>query len=180
LLECPILEIREAAGQICEFFLESLIVKYKSPPTENLNIISFIASCVQMLDKAVIDLCKNSHEYFKLLYTYANLSRDATQHLISISLFNKLLCFLLGNPSAKSTSDENASRRWNANQAREFAIVHELIALIVLKCNILSMRTCDLPETKPIQAITDELTELPSKVSAAKELDFSDNSPQAG
>lgn len=180
MLECPILEIREAVGQICEFFLESLIVKYKVQPAENLNIVSFIASCVQLLDKAAIDLCKNSHEFFKLLYTYANLSKEATQHLISISLFNKLLCFLLGNPSAKSSSEDNTGRRWNTNQAREFAIVHELIALIVIKCNILSMRTCDLPEAKPIQAITDEMTELPSKVSAAKELDFnSENSPQA-
>lgn len=83
---------------------------------------------------------------------------------------------MLGNPSTRS--EDNSSRRWSTNQAREFAIVHELIALIILKCNILSLRTCDLPE-KPMQVITESMTELPSKVSAAKELDFSDRSPQS-
>jgi len=176
LLECPIIEIREACAQIFECSLSSLITKHKCNPIDDLKITSFITSCVQLLDKAVIDLSKNSHEYFKMLYTYADLSKESTQHLISLSLFNKLLCFLLGNPSTKS--DETTSRRWTTNQSREFAIVHELISLIVLKCNILSMKTCDLPE-RPMQIITDSLTELPSKVSAAKELDFSESSPQA-
>jgi len=94
-----------------------------------------------------------------------------------MSLFSKLLCFLLGSPSAK-TDGETVSRRWSNNQAREFSVVHELIALIVTKCNILSLRTCELPE-KPLELITDSMTELPSKVSAAKELDFSEQSPQA-
>lgn len=177
LLECPIVEIREACAQLFEYSLSSLITKHKCHPSEDLKVTSFINSCVQLLDKAVIDLCKNSYEYFKMLYTYADLSKESTQHLISSSLFNKLLCFLLGNPSTKS-DETTTSRRWNTNQSREFAIVHELISLIVLKCNILSMKTCELPE-RPMQIITDSLTDLPSKVSAAKELDFSESSPQA-
>ncbi len=176
-LECPIVEIREACGQIFEFSLETLVVRNKSLPSDNSKINSFISSLVQLLDKAVIDLCKHSHEYFKLLYAYADFSKLSAQHLISMSLFSKLLCFLLGSPSAK-TDGETVSRRWSNNQAREFSVVHELIALIVTKCNILSLRTCELPE-KPLELITDSMTELPSKVSAAKELDFSEQSPQA-
>jgi len=175
-LECPIVEIREACGQIFGFSLETLIVKNKELPLESLKINSFISSLVQLLDKAVIDLCKNSQEYFRLLYAYADLSKNSAQHLINMSLFSKLLCFLLGSPSAKSDG-ETLTRRWSNNQTREFAVVHELIALIVTKCNILSLRTCELPE-KPLELITDSMTELPSKVSAAKELDFSEHSPQ--
>ncbi len=131
------------------------------------RITSFIVSCVQLLDKAVIDLYKNSHEYFKMLYEYAELvkknksrrfifykglikknffrtiikNKETTQQLISLSLFNKLLCFLLGNPGSSNKSDDTA-RRWSTLQLREFSIVHELIALIILKCNILSLKTC--------------------------------------
>lgn len=176
LLDCPILEIRETSRQLFEYFLESLIVKHQCNPSDDLSISSFINSCVQLLDKAVIELYKNSQDYFKFLYTYVDLSKQSAEHLISLGIFNKLLCFLLGSPSARTENSIN--RRWNTNQAREFSIVYELISLIILKCNILSLRTCELPE-KPMQIITESLTELPSKVSAAKELDFSEQSPQA-
>lgn len=73
LLECPIVEIREACALLFEYCLSSLVVKYEFQPIDNPKISSLISSLVQLLDKAVIDLCKNSHEYFKLLYVYANM-----------------------------------------------------------------------------------------------------------
>ena len=73
LLECPILEIREACQQLFEHCLTSLVVKYEFQPLDSPKITSLITSLVQLLDKAVIDLSKNSHEYFKLLYVYANM-----------------------------------------------------------------------------------------------------------
>ena len=144
LLECPVVEIREACGQIFEYVLTCLITKFEQNPLNNPKVACLINSLIQLLDKAVIDLCKNSHEYFKTLYVYANISRDTSQQLISLGLFNKLLCFLLGNPGK---ADESNNRRWSSLQSREFSIVHELIASLILKCNILSLRTCE-PHTK--------------------------------
>ena len=73
LIECPILEIREACGQLFDDCLRSLVIKYETNPTSNQKIVSLITSCVQLLDKAVIDLSKNSHEYFKFLLNYAEM-----------------------------------------------------------------------------------------------------------
>jgi hypothetical protein len=167
LLECPVIEIREACGQLFEYFLSSFVTKFEQNPLDNMKITSLITSLIHLLDKAVIDLCKNSYEYFKLLFVYANMSMESVQQLISLGLFNKLLCFLLGNPgsiktattssesssSSSSSSSEN-NRRWSSLQYREFSIVHELIASLVLKCNLLTLRTCDLPKTveKPLEA----------------------------
>jgi hypothetical protein len=49
------------------------VVKFDVSPLENTKITSLITSLVQLLDKAAIDLSKNSQEYFKLLYVYANM-----------------------------------------------------------------------------------------------------------
>lgn len=162
LLECPVIEIREACGQLFEYFLSSLVTKFEQNPLDNTKITSLITSLIHLLDKAVIDLCKNSYEYFKLLFVYANMSMESVQQLISLGLFNKLLCFLLGNPGSiktSATSNESSSssennRRWSSLQYREFSIVHELIASLVLKCNLLTLRTCDLPKAlvKPIES----------------------------
>jgi len=100
LLECPINEIRDACAQLFDYFFNSLIIQFNFNPLNDTKITSLISSFVQLLDKAVIDLCKNSHEYFKVLYGYADLNKDTTKQLISLSLFSKLLCFLLGNPGS--------------------------------------------------------------------------------
>ncbi len=141
LLECPILEIRETCSQLFETCLHSLIVKFDLSPLNNVKINTFITSLVQLLDKTVIDLCKNSQEYFKFMFSYASMSKDTTQQLISLGLFGRLLCFLLGNPGSIK-SDETSNRRWSSFQLRELAIVYELISLLALKCNILSFTTC--------------------------------------
>lgn len=67
---------------------------------------------------------------------------------------------MLGNPgSAKSEEYSSSNRRWNTIQSREFAIVHELIATLVLKCNIFSMKTCEFTsETNENADISDEIT----------------------
>jgi hypothetical protein len=141
LLECPILEIRETCSLLFETCLHCLIVKFDTNPLSNTKISTFITSLVQLLDKTVIDLCKNSQEYFKFLFAYASMSKDTTQQLISLGLFGRLLCFLLGNPGS-SKSDETSNRRWSSFQLRELAVVYELISLLALKCNILSFTTC--------------------------------------
>ena len=73
LLECPIVEIRETCGALFEYCLSSLVTKFDIQPLNNPKITSLITSLVQLLDKAVVDLCKNAQEYFKLLYAYANM-----------------------------------------------------------------------------------------------------------
>lgn len=73
LLECPIIEIREACASLFEYCLTSLVAKFEFQPCENPKLTNLSSSLVQLLDKAVIDLYKNSHEYFKLLYVYANM-----------------------------------------------------------------------------------------------------------
>ncbi len=144
LLECPLVEIRETCSAFFEHCLSSLVIAYQVQPLNNVKIQSVITSLVSLLDKAVIDLCKNAQEYFKFLFVYANMSKDTCQQLISQGLFNKLLCFLLGNPGTVK-SEEPTNRRWSSIQSREFSVVHELIASLVLKCNVLSMKTCELP-----------------------------------
>jgi ubiquitin carboxyl-terminal hydrolase 9/24 len=194
LLECSLSDIREVCGDLFESATTSLIKTYQiNPLTNETQLSSLLTSCVNLLDKTVIDLCKNSGEYFKFLYNYANMSTEATSQLISMGLFNKLLCFLLGNPgsvrneesSATSTSsssstssnnNNNNNRRWSSIQVREFATLHELIASLVLKCNIIAMRSCEL-EDKPIQIIDDDLS-VDSSIKAINELDFKDNDQQ--
>lgn len=149
LLECPIVEIREASSQILENCLNSLILKFDLKAFNNQNIVCLVTTLVQLLDKACIDLSKNSNEYFKLLYFYANISKETAQQLISMSIFNKLFCFLMGNPGQTSALNkdgacEHVNRRWSSMQLREFSIIYELISTLVLKCNILSMRTCGI------------------------------------
>lgn len=36
------------------------------------------------------------------------------------------------------------TRRWSPQQMKEFGIVHELIASLVLQCNIFSLKTCGI------------------------------------
>jgi ubiquitin carboxyl-terminal hydrolase 9/24 len=73
LLECPIVEIRETCGTLFENCLSSLVTKFDIQPLNNSKITSLITSLIQLLDKAVVDLCKNAQEYFKFLYAYANM-----------------------------------------------------------------------------------------------------------
>lgn len=72
MLECPVTEIREASVSIFEYCISGLF-KFESAQQINGKINSLITNVIQLLDKAVIDLCKNSHEYFTLLYKYANM-----------------------------------------------------------------------------------------------------------
>ncbi len=70
------------------FFFNNLIVKFKFNPLANSKITSLITSFVQLLDKAVIDLCKNSHEYFKVLFNYADLVISKKNSINSLNRLN--------------------------------------------------------------------------------------------
>jgi hypothetical protein len=78
--------------------------------------------------------------FLNKLLTTSNQSKESAQQLITLGLFNKLFCFLLGTPGQKE--DLNA-RRWTSSQLKEFGLpLFELISSLVLKCNILSLKTC--------------------------------------
>ena len=73
LLECPISEIRESCSSLFENCTNSLIVKHETQPSANQKLTALMNNYVQLLDKAVIDQCKNSSVYFRFLYIYANM-----------------------------------------------------------------------------------------------------------
>jgi hypothetical protein len=71
MIESPVIDIREACISLFESCLSSLF-KFELTTTNN-KINSLVTSILLLLDKAVIDLCKYSHEYFTFLYKYANM-----------------------------------------------------------------------------------------------------------
>lgn len=66
-------------ADVLKHMLHCLIEIYNVNPCledileRNAGLKSFIASLVQLLDKAVIDLTRSSYEYFDLLCSYANM-----------------------------------------------------------------------------------------------------------
>ena len=71
MIESPITDIREACATLFENCLNSLFIFELKPTDSKIN--SLITSILLLLDKAVIDLSKNSHEYFNFLFKYANM-----------------------------------------------------------------------------------------------------------
>ncbi|UJR13683.1 hypothetical protein I4U23_000695 [Adineta vaga] len=149
LLDCPIEDIRYIFEQICEQVLQAtylhLIEKNPQIQATNLNdnhetlIINidhhlsismkqFIEQLISLLDKSVVEQVKHSQAFFQLIYSYIKMNQNAIDYLLQLNTFTRLMNFLLG---------ENIdARRWNSGQAKEFGIIHEIIAILVLSCNL--------------------------------------------
>jgi ubiquitin carboxyl-terminal hydrolase 9/24 len=145
LLDCPIEDIRYIFEQICEQVLQAtylhLIEKNQLIEETNLNINhetliinidnkllklmkQFIEQLISLLDKSVVEQVKHSQAFFQLIYSYIKMNKNSIDYLLKLNTFTRLMNFLLG---------ENIdTRRWNSGQAKEFAIIHEIIASLAL------------------------------------------------
>ncbi|CAF0953347.1 unnamed protein product [Adineta ricciae] len=160
LLDCPIEDIRYTFEQICEQVLQAtylhLIEKNAQIQATNLNdnqetlIINvgyqlsslmkqFIEQLISLFDKSVVEQVKHSQAFFQLIHSYIRINQDAIDYLLQLNTFSRLMTFLLG--------DNIDARRWNSGQAKEFGIIHEIIATLVLACNL----TADTFDEKQLQ-----------------------------
>ncbi|CAF1099925.1 unnamed protein product [Rotaria sp. Silwood1] len=149
LLDCPIDDIRYIFEQICENILQAtyfhILEKNQHIHETNINdnhetlIINidnnllllmkkFIEQLINLLDKYVVEQIKHSQAYFQLIYSYMKINKNSINYLLELNIFTRLMNFLLG---------ENIdTRRWNSGQAKEFGIIHEIIARLTLACNL--------------------------------------------
>ena len=147
LLDCPIDDIRNIFHQICEKVLQGtyshLLGKTAQLEEMNLNdnpetlvvnldnhllssIKQFIAQLISLFDKAVVEQVKHSQAFFLLINAYMKMTPNSIDYLLQLNIFTRLMNFLIG---------ENIdTRRWNSGQAKEFGIIHEIIATIALAC----------------------------------------------
>jgi ubiquitin carboxyl-terminal hydrolase 9/24 len=151
LLDCPIDDIRYIFEQICEQVLHGTYTHLieKSPQIEETNfndnhetlIINmdnhllssmklFIQQLISLFDKSVVEQVKHSQAFFQLIYAYIKMNQNSIDYLLQLNTFTRLMNFLIG---------ENIdTRRWNSGQAKEFGIIHEIIATLALACNLTS------------------------------------------
>lgn len=119
LLDCPIDDIRQCFEQITQSIFQASYIHH----LEN-DIEIFVEQVINLLDKSVVEQVKHCQSFFQLIYNYASINEHAMEYLWKLNTLQRLIQFLLG---------ENIdNRRWNSNQARDFAIVHELISILVL------------------------------------------------
>ena len=147
LLDCPIEDIRYIFEQICEQVLKGtyshLFVKNHqfietnindNPETLIVNIDNhlltamkqFIGQLISLFDKSVVEQVKHSQAFFQLINAYMKYNPNSIDYLLQLNTFTRLINFLIG---------ENIdTRRWNSGQAKEFGIIHEIIAILALAC----------------------------------------------
>jgi len=145
LLDCPIDDIRTTFYQICEAVLQGSYVHLIERNTQfetaniqdnqetiivNMNnslltlMKQFIEQFISLLDKSVVEQVKQSQAYFLLLSAYMKINQNSIEHLLELNTFQRLMNFLIG---------ENSDiRRWNSGQAKEFGIIHEILATLAL------------------------------------------------
>jgi ubiquitin carboxyl-terminal hydrolase 9/24 len=165
LLDCPIEDIRYIFEQICEKVFHGTyahLMIEKNPHFEETNINDnyetliinidnhlllsmkqFIEQLISLLDKSVVEQVKHSQAFFLLIYAYIKMNQNSIDYLLQLNTFTRLMNFLLG---------ENIdTRRWNSGQAKEFGIIHEIIATLALACNL----TTEIADEQQIQLKND-------------------------
>ena len=125
LLDCPIDDIRHTCEQICELALRATNA-HTADKTSHHWMQKFIEQCLSFLDQAVVEQAKHSQAYFQLIHTYALMNDHSVDHLFRLNAFTRLINFLLG--------EALHSRRWNAGQAKEFGLIHEILSGLALSC----------------------------------------------
>jgi ubiquitin carboxyl-terminal hydrolase 9/24 len=90
----------------------------------------FIEQLISLFDKSVVEQVKHSQAFFQLIYAYIKMSPNSIENLLQLNTFTRVMNFLIG---------ENIDmRRWTSGQAKEFGIIHEIIATLALACNLSS------------------------------------------
>ena len=149
LLDCPIDDIRYIFEQICEQVLhgtyahlheknqqieetnindnqETLIINIDNHLLSSMK--QFIEQVIALLEKSVVEQVKHSQAFFRLIYAYIKMNQTSVDYLLQLNTFIRLMNFLIG---------ENIdTRRWNSGQAKEFGIIHEIIATLALACDL--------------------------------------------
>ncbi|XP_063403289.1 ubiquitin carboxyl-terminal hydrolase 24-like [Mytilus trossulus] len=157
LLECPNSDVRRTIAAILQDMMSNFFSHGGSQANKNFN--EILEHLLQMLNKDVIDHCKNCNQYFNVLRCYVELGTKACTHMFLRQGFQRLIFFLLGQPSSEQ-NQESSSRRWSSIQSREFGNLHATIALLVLNCDLSVKDTCE-PGDFPVRKPT---TVSPSKV----------------
>lgn len=145
LLDCPLEDIRSTSQQICEQVLHSSfhhlaslspqIVDSSPDDQQDIWMVesendlkkafrSFIEQLISLIDKSVVEQVKHSQAFFQLIHFYAKLGRVACDHLLELNTLTRLTNFLLG--------ENLENRRWTSGQAKEFGVIHEIIARLIL------------------------------------------------
>ncbi|CAF0751200.1 unnamed protein product [Adineta ricciae] len=122
LLDCPTYEVRQVFEQICDHALQASYLH--NDHQKNMEL--FVEQLIQLLDKSVVEQIKQSQVYFQLIYSYMNMNRLSIEYLLKLNTFTRLMKFLLG--------ESMDNRRWSSGQAKEFGIIHEIIATLALMC----------------------------------------------
>ncbi|XP_051510524.1 ubiquitin carboxyl-terminal hydrolase 24 isoform X1 [Myxocyprinus asiaticus] len=130
LLECSVREVRVVVATILEKTLESALY------FQDTGLDCLLDMLLSLLDKDVLDNCKNCSQYFSLFSNFAQRGYGPCQLLLKHSAYRRMLVFLLG-PNRQN----NQHRRWSSAQAREFLHLHNTLALIVLHTDLTSQRT---------------------------------------
>ncbi|KAJ8306242.1 hypothetical protein KUTeg_016787 [Tegillarca granosa] len=148
ILECPNRDVRLSMAKLLERMM-SCYFAHKGVPTQKC-FDEILETFLQMLNKDVVDHCKNSAQYFLVLKHYVQNGTKACTHMFLRRAFQRLITFLLGQTSEQD--QESSSRRWSSIQSREFSNLHSTLATLILNCDVSQYRTDepgDYPERKP-------------------------------
>lgn len=136
LLECGVREVRSHTATILDKTLEGGLQHTDSQVVQGLK--KLVDSLLDLLDKDVMENCKNCAQYFRLLESFARRGPPSCQLLLDLSAFRRLISFLLG-PGPQP----NQNRHWTMSQTREFSGLHSCLALIILHCDVSSQATVE-------------------------------------
>eukprot|EP00731_Ephydatia_muelleri_P019119 Em0011g1159a len=135
LLDCTSKEVRAGFCRIMCCAVNNYCVIQGKPegPVE-----CIIECLLKLLNRDVVENCKNCGEYFELFRSYASLPFGC-QHLLKKDVFVQMVRFLLG-PSAE-TSDAPQEKpghpkHWSSSQMKEFSPLHCTISLLIRNCDI--------------------------------------------
>ena len=123
LIDCPFDEIRHFTQVACENLFKA-IFKHFQEKTDLNSMEKFIEVLSNFLEKNVVEQLKNSQSYFQLLFNLIQLDPRSIEFVFKFDLFQRLIHFLLG--------DNIETRRWNATQAKDFGLVHEILSTLAL------------------------------------------------
>lgn len=147
LLECPNREVRYTFARILDALMSSYF-KHGGIQTQK-DFDEILEHLLQMLNKDVIDHCKNCTQYFQVLFHYVQLGTKACTHMFLRRGFPRLVTFLLGQSHQHLDDHESSTRRWSSIQSREFGFLHSTLAILILNCDVSRYHTEELGEYKP-------------------------------
>ncbi|XP_015211244.2 ubiquitin carboxyl-terminal hydrolase 24 isoform X3 [Lepisosteus oculatus] len=130
LLESSVREVRVVVATVLEKTLESAL------HFQDKGLDLLLEALLSLLDKDVLENCKNCSQYFSLFSNFVQRGYRSCQILLNHSAYRRMLIFLLG-PNRLN----NQNRRWSSAQAREFLHLHNTLALLVLHSDITFQRT---------------------------------------